>query len=267
MLAQLLRGDAAPQPSDAPSSPTWSERLARALWNPQALGLDQPLPMEGRATFLPAMRPPGSDHAQLALPGILAGMVNAFTLPSRAAGGTGPQTPEEKVAEALNFAGNVSLDSYALSRILRTPLTEQPSMTAGMATNIAPPEKGSPDMVYRGVTSDEFNSIGKTGEIKSTGRYSHSSEGTSFSDHPDIAQSTVTFGTDDPARTGKPTYVLEVKRGPDIVRDPRDGWPKSTIDPYGNRTGIPADRIARVWKFNPDGSIELVPPPAASGSK
>jgi len=105
----------------------------------------------------------------------------------------------------------------------------------------------TPGAVFRGITSDEADSIARTGQILSTGRYSHSSEGTSFGEDFGMAESTINYGRDNPARTSKPTFVLEVARGDDIVVDKRDGFPKAK-DP------IPVERINRVWRFHPDGS-------------
>ena len=69
---------------------------------------EQALPMEGRATFLPFQDTmPGSvmNQRSFALPGIVAGAVNAFTAPGRAYSGSDPTfNPEE---EAANFAMNV----------------------------------------------------------------------------------------------------------------------------------------------------------------
>ena len=66
---------------------------------------EQALPMEGRATFLPFQDTmPGSvmNQRSFALPGVVAGAVNAITAPGRAYSGSDPTfNPEE---EAANFA-------------------------------------------------------------------------------------------------------------------------------------------------------------------
>lgn len=85
---------------------------------------DQPwyskaLPMEGRATFLPfrdTMEGSVFNKRELALPGILAGAVNAFTSPARALTGSDPtfKPGEEAANMALNtFGGGVALGRVA----------------------------------------------------------------------------------------------------------------------------------------------------------
>jgi hypothetical protein len=71
--------------------------------------LNKPLPMEGRFGLLPikesqpGMGPSVFNKRELALPGLLAGAVNAFTAPGRAMSGPPGFKPEE---EAVNFTGN-----------------------------------------------------------------------------------------------------------------------------------------------------------------
>lgn len=101
--------------------------------------------------------------------------------------------------------------------------------------------------VYRGVTSEEAASIAKTGEIKSTERYSIPGEGTSYGEDLAESESYINWSRDNPLITGKPTFVVELERGPEHVRD-RDGYWKS-------KTGVPATRIQHVWRFNPDGTM------------
>ena len=103
-------------------------------------------------------------------------------------------------------------------------------------------------LVYRGITGDEASSIAKNGHIQSTMQFSHPSEGTSFGQDYYTAEDAVNFGRTNPAKTGRPNYVLEVKSGPDIRVDPRDYYPKA-------QTPIPADRITRAWQHNPNGSV------------
>ena len=97
--------------------------------------------------------------------------------------------------------------------------------------------------VYRGMTSEEFAAHEKTGSIQSTGAYSHSSEGTNFTDDPLEAESYINFGRDDPRATGKPTYLVEVKHDPaQIPKDPRDGYFKAPAP-------VPLSAVTRVWKM------------------
>ena len=84
---------------------------------------DQPwyaraLPMEGRATILPFRDTmPGSvfNKRELALPGLLAEAVNAFTSPARSLLGTDPEfNPQKEAANmALNFMGGGLLSNKA----------------------------------------------------------------------------------------------------------------------------------------------------------
>jgi hypothetical protein len=79
----------------------------------------KPMDMEGRATFLPFKDTlPGSvmNQRELALPGLLAGAVNAFTAPSRVST-QGFDAPEE----ALNLATNVFGGGITSGKMMRNP--------------------------------------------------------------------------------------------------------------------------------------------------
>jgi len=79
----------------------------------------KPMDMEGRATFLPFKDTlPGSvmNQRELALPGLLAGAVNAFTAPSRVST-QGFDAPEE----ALNLATNVFGGGITTGKMMRNP--------------------------------------------------------------------------------------------------------------------------------------------------
>jgi len=82
----------------------------------------QALPMEGRATFLPFQDTlPGSvmNQRSFALPGVIAGAVNAFTAPGRAYSGSDPTfNPEE---EAANFAMTMGGGGMGASRLAPAP--------------------------------------------------------------------------------------------------------------------------------------------------
>ena len=83
---------------------------------------EQALPMEGRATFLPFQDTlPGSvmNQRSWALPGIIAGAVNAVTAPGRAYSGSDPMfDPQE---EAANFALNVMGGGIGAARVAPPP--------------------------------------------------------------------------------------------------------------------------------------------------
>jgi hypothetical protein len=80
------------------------------------------LPMEGRATFLPfrdTMEGSVFNQRELALPGLLAGALNAFSSPERARTGSDPTfNPNE---EAMNLAGNVMGGGFATSKGIKNP--------------------------------------------------------------------------------------------------------------------------------------------------
>ena len=105
--------------------------------------------------------------------------------------------------------------------------------------------------VYRGMTSDEYGAtVEAENPIMSTGAYSHSSEGTNFADDPLSAESYVNFGRDDPRKTGKPTYLIEVKVTPTMKVEP-DGYIKSKVQ-------VPLEAITRTWKMYPeDGAVKV----------
>jgi hypothetical protein len=60
----------------------------------------------------------------------------------------------------------------------------------------------------------------------------------------------VNVGRDNPALTGKPTFVVEVQKTGDMKLDTRDFVLKSDA-PIGK------DLITRVWEFKPDGTVSV----------
>lgn len=107
-----------------------------------------------------------------------------------------------------------------------------------------------PGHLYRGMTEAEFNAtVGSGRGVSSRQDYSVRGEGTSFSDDAAAAESYVNFGRDDPRKTGRPTYLVEVSAGPDVAFDRRDGYYKAAGE-------IPADRITRVLRMEGrDGAV------------
>ena len=80
------------------------------------------LPMEGRATFLPfrdTMEGSVFNKRELAVPGLLAEVMNAFTAPGRSLLGTDPEFSAGK--EGVNMAMNVMGGGLGTSRAMRNP--------------------------------------------------------------------------------------------------------------------------------------------------
>jgi hypothetical protein len=101
----------------------------------------KPIDMEGRATFLPFKDTlPGSvmNQRELALPGLLAGAVNAFTAPSRVST-QGFDAPEE----ALNLVTNVMGGGITTGKMMRNP-------TGGGGTDLFNSASKPIDTSYRG---------------------------------------------------------------------------------------------------------------------
>lgn len=96
-----------------------------------------------------------------------------------------------------------------------------------------------PGHLYRGMTQEEYNATVDAGKgIQSSGAYSHKSEGTNFAGDAPSAESYINFGRDDPRRTGKPTYLIEVKNDVGITPSP-DGY-------YKFPQGVPDEKITRI---------------------
>jgi ribosomal protein S18 acetylase RimI-like enzyme len=101
--------------------------LAAQLSAFNAIEAEQPwykkqLPMEGRATFLPfrdTMEGSVFNKREVALPGILAGALNAFTAPERARTSSDPTFNAGE--EAANFALNTFGGGVATGKALRNP--------------------------------------------------------------------------------------------------------------------------------------------------
>jgi len=106
------------------------------------------------------------------------------------------------------------------------------------AANDVPASWTRPGYLYRGITEDEFRFIETHGVIRSTEQWSAPGEGTNFAEDADEAESYVNFGRTDPRKTGKPTYVIEVKKDARFKR-----WP----DGYWKAREVPASAITRVW--------------------
>jgi hypothetical protein len=200
MLAMLLRippknalQQAAPKPSN---------------W------LSKPLPMEGRFGLLPikeevpGMGPSLFNKRSAALPGLLAGAVNAFTAPGRAANGL----LADPKGEALNFAG-----TFTGAGLLGSRLAPIPKGSVGM--NAAP--KSSTARLAAGDVVDGLT-VGK--EIKNTDSIS-----ASFNDWEEMGLQTVKMSDFDYTDPKKMFYdPRELKRTEELARQIKEN---GRIDP------------------------------------
>jgi hypothetical protein len=213
-------------------------------------------------TFAPEAGAAGDEAVGWALgnavlPSVAMGIPRAFmSNPGRSAefgifGGRGAKrayhgSPHEELARALGSGGS-AVESRPMAMSIRprdgAPM-EAYDHAFGNVKSFA--QEGH---LYRGMTQAEFeNTVGSGRGIKSTGAHSHSSEGTSFTHEPEVAESYVNFGRDDPRKTGKPNYIVEVRGQDGFYRD-RDGYFKSKDE-------VSADRITRIWKMHDnDGEV------------
>ena len=118
---------------------------------------EQALPMEGRATFLPYQDTlPGSvmNQRSFALPGIIAGAVNAFTAPGRAYSGSDQSF--DPAAEAANFAMTTMGGGMGASRLAPAPRNALGMNTSGNSSinNLLIPKKDYV-RIYRGSYQNE----------------------------------------------------------------------------------------------------------------
>lgn len=105
--------------------------------------------------------------------------------------------------------------------------------------------------VYRGMTLDEYEAgIGSGKPIMSSGQYSFSNEGTNFTDEPITAEGYVNFGRDDPRKTNKSNYLIEVEVTP-TMKMARDGYIKS-------KEPIPNESVTRIWEMYPQNGAVMV---------
>lgn len=117
-----------------------------------------------------------------------------------------------------------------------------------VALKVAPhaPDGHVESFLYRGISEEEFRFILRAGLIKSDERFCAQGEGTCFTDSWWDAQSYINFGRDNPGRTGRPTYIIEI---------PRQEIPIRARDGYFKTSRLPSDVISRVWRFSPGGNV------------
>lgn len=105
-----------------------------------------------------------------------------------------------------------------------------------------------PDRLYRGMTDTEFEATVAQGKgVHSTGAWSLPHEGTNFADDIAIAEgyANYSFGRTNPLLTGKPNYLVEVKRSGSLTKA-LDSWRTA-----GRDVGLPQDQITRAWRMDP----------------
>jgi hypothetical protein len=112
------------------------------------------------------------------------------------------------------------------------------------AANDVPRSWTRPGHLYRGITDDEFRFIKSHGVVRSNEKWSIRGEGTNFAEDADEAESYVNYGRTDPRKTGKPTYVIEVKKDESFKR-----WP----DGYWKTPEVSKSAITRAWKMVGEG--------------
>ena len=101
-------------------------------------------------------------------------------------------------------------------------------------------------IVWRGMDEQEYMAtIGAGRPLKSRGDWSHSSEGTNFAREPHDAESYMNFGRTDPRKTGRPNYLVGVRRLPSM-KQWSDGYIK-TPEPVELRD------VLVIWKVVPEG--------------
>jgi hypothetical protein len=102
-----------------------------------------------------------------------------------------------------------------------------------------------PGHLYRGMTETEYEAHQQAGQIKSKNLYSLPGEGTNFTEDPASAESYINFGRDDPRRTGKPTYMIEIRHDPKLEKVNRQGY-------YEAHAPVPIEHMTRVWRMVPE---------------
>ena len=191
----------------------------------------KPMDMEGRATFLPFKDTlPGSvmNQRELALPGLLAGAVNAFTAPGRVST-QGFDAPEE----ALNLAMNVMGGGITTGKMMRNPTGVGGT---DLALNVY---HGTPHEIKGGFD------LSKVGTGEGAQSYGH---GIYFAESPGVAK---TYAQNLADYQINPEYLAAQKRQQDFS--------KTLAKRYKIDALIPSEEV----KFNP----EKFPPRVVNATK
>ncbi len=142
------------------------------------------------------------------------------------------------------LAKKIRVDRYVgkLSNYLGTWDKEVIRPAGWSAANEVPFSWTRSNHLYRGMTEVEYEAHRAAGFIRSTNKYSLPGEGTNFASDAPSAESYVNYGRDDPRRTGKATYLVEVQNEPTVFRAKQDGY-------YEAMDAVPWKLVTRVWRM------------------
>lgn len=101
-----------------------------------------------------------------------------------------------------------------------------------------------PGMAYRSMAEAEWKNAETTGVIKSDQRFCVQGEGTCFTTDWATAEDYHGFGRDDPRKSGKPFYIVEVPADL-LTEDKRDGYLKAPE--------VPTSAVTRRWAIEAEG--------------
>ena len=112
-----------------------------------------------------------------------------------------------------------------------------------------------PGHAYRGMEKAEYDAtVGAGRGIQSRGDYSMPGEGTSLAKDFATAENYVNFGRSHPARTGEPTYLVEVEGGGELL--PGMGGTDYLRLPPGQE--VAASKTRRVWEMQHEEGVGVV---------
>jgi hypothetical protein len=150
-------------------------------------------------------------------------------------------TPEGAVAPVEPVVEPVAAEPQPAAETLPETIVRRGE--AGVDTNLTVEDKA-----YRGMTEEEFNNtVLGAGGVESRGDYRFGTEGTNFAEKFEDAESYINFGRDDPRKTGKPTFIVEVDKQPLKINRRGDYEAFEPVSP------------TKVWKITPkDGELVAV---------